>query len=478
VDVESLPFDQFQRYRLVADLVGEVRGGRASLRILDVGGRTALLREFLPADQVDLVDMELSESPGLVLGDGSNLPFRDGSFDVVAAFDTLEHVPPQRRAAFVAECARVSRGHVFLAGPYQAPRVDEAEELLLDFLREKLRVRHRYLEEHRSHGLPDRSSTEDGLAAAGLSVASIGHGNLDRWLVLMCLELYVDHDPILRALGARLFKFYNATLYTSDHREPVYRHVVVGARPGQPLPEARRVLGPAGAPPEAMPALLPLAQELLAFDHQRDALTPELQRVHAVVRSLEDELRQRALVEAAIRADLHGHGATVTALRAELERERAAGTQVKHDLDQDLAGQKATIAALRTEVDVLRAEVDVRGAGLDDLRRGSAASEDRMMALERELAEHREVRRLVEEDLQHHRAQLVAHGHALADREARVEDLHAELTATLERARAAEDDVDRMRKDQADLVRLLRNRVSNLTRAFAWRKYGDPPRGA
>lgn len=468
MDVERLPFDQFQRYRLVADLVGEVRGGRTPLRVLDVGGRTALLREFLPSDQVELVDMEPSDSPGLVLGDGSNLPFRDGSFDVVAAFDTLEHVPPPRRAAFVAECARVSRGHVFLAGPYHAPRVDEAEELLLDFLRHKLRVEHRYLEEHRSNGLPDRSSTEAGLAAAGLSVASIGHGNLDRWLVLMCLELYVDHDPTLRDLGARLFKFYNTTLYASDHREPVYRHVVVGARPGQPLPDAQRVLGPAGAPPDAMPALLPLAQELLAFDHQRDALRPEFERLHGVVRSLVEELRQRALVETTIRADLDGHAATVAALRVELAREQAAGAAVRRDLTQDLAGHKATIAALR-------AEVEIRGAGLDELRRDIGAREDRRLALEREIAEHREVRRLVEEDLQHHRAELLAHGHALADRNARVEDLHAELTATLERARAAEDEVDRLRADGADLVVRLRSRVQNLQRAFARRKFGDPP---
>jgi SAM-dependent methyltransferase len=471
VDVERLPFDQFQRYRLVADLVGEVRDGRPSLRVLDVGGRTALLREFLPADRVDLVDMEASESPGLVLGDGSNLPFRDGSFDVVAAFDTLEHVPPPRRAAFVAECARVSRGHVFIAGPYRAPRVDEAEELLLDFLRHKLRVHHRYLEEHRSHGLPDRAATEAGLSAAGLAVASIGHGNLDRWLVLMCLELYVDHDPTLRALGARLFKFYNTSLYASDHREPVYRHVVVGARPGRGLPDARRVLAAAGAPPEVMPALLPLAQELLAFDHQRDALAPELERLHGVVRSLEEDLRQRALVESELGADLSAHRATVATLHAELAREREAHARAQHDLTQDLAGHRATVATLRSELErfaatevTLAREIEVRGARLGEL--------------ELELTEHRELVRSVEENLQHHRAELRAHGHALADREARVEDLHAELTATLERARAAEDEVDRLRADATDLVRRLRSRSESLRRAFALRKFGDPPRGA
>ena len=90
-DVLDLPFDQYQRYRLVMDLLDEVRGDARTLRILDVGGRTALLRSFLPDDEVVLVDVEASDEPGLVLGDGSALPFADGAFDAVLAFDTLEH---------------------------------------------------------------------------------------------------------------------------------------------------------------------------------------------------------------------------------------------------------------------------------------------------------------------------------------------------------------------------------------------------
>ena len=64
----SLPFDQYQRYRLVADLIDRVRRPDGELRILDIGGRTGLLRKFLPNDRVDLVDLESSDLEGLVLG--------------------------------------------------------------------------------------------------------------------------------------------------------------------------------------------------------------------------------------------------------------------------------------------------------------------------------------------------------------------------------------------------------------------------
>jgi len=47
-DVRELPFDQYQRYRLVADLFGDRGDGGRPLHVLDVGGGTGLLRRFLP----------------------------------------------------------------------------------------------------------------------------------------------------------------------------------------------------------------------------------------------------------------------------------------------------------------------------------------------------------------------------------------------------------------------------------------------
>ena len=77
----------------------------------------------------------------------------------MATFDTLEHVPPARRAAFVSECARVAQRWVFIAGPYQSKEVEEAERILQRFLLDKLEVEHRYLEEHRHNGLPSLADT-------------------------------------------------------------------------------------------------------------------------------------------------------------------------------------------------------------------------------------------------------------------------------------------------------------------------------
>src|SRR5262249_20582325 len=154
----------------------------------------------LPGDRVDLVDLETSGEKGLVLGDGSRLPFSNASYDVVTAFDTLEHVPPDRREAFVAECRRVAVRYVAIVGPYRDPAVEEAERLLQRFLKDKLGVEHRYLEEHRRHGLPDRARVEAQLSTSGAATRSFGHGNLERWLALLCLSMYLDYNHELRGI--------------------------------------------------------------------------------------------------------------------------------------------------------------------------------------------------------------------------------------------------------------------------------------
>lgn len=52
-----------------------------------------------------------------VQADGAALPFRDNSVDVAMANAVLEHVVPERQAAFAGELARVVRRWAFLAVP-------------------------------------------------------------------------------------------------------------------------------------------------------------------------------------------------------------------------------------------------------------------------------------------------------------------------------------------------------------------------
>lgn len=414
-DVLDLPFDQYQRYELVRALLESVRSPGETFQVLDVGGRTALLREFLPADRVELVDVDPSDVDGLILGSGAELPFQSDSVDVVAAFDTLEHVPPALRDAFVAECARVARRYVILAGPYDSPRVAEAEEILLAFLRDRLDWTHRYLEEHRINGLPDAGATRAVLEASGAKVEMLGHGALDRWLLLMCLELYAEHEPMLRELAGRAYRLYNEHLFRSDHGDDVYRHAMVAVFGDAPVPHLRDALdAPGSAPAGATEVFRELGQELMRYDALRDSYAPEMERLHGVVAGLEKDRDEHAESLAVQTKDLEESRKTIATIERDLTETRKSYETVQADLE----GSRETIEALRAEAERERGEVAQILAELQSLREGELA----------ELA---------------HRAELLEEANArLSAQDEEIRAIHDRLHAALERAR----DWERMRE--------------------------------
>jgi len=290
-DTLSMRFDQYQRYKLVADVLERARAGGGPMDVLDVGGRTALLRRFLP-DRIVLLDLETSPESGLVLGSGSQMPFQDKSFDVVAAFDTLEHVPVAAREAFVRECARVARRFVVLAGPYEHPRVVEAEVVLQRFIAEKLGGSVRHLDEHRHHGLPDREAVERQLASLGATVRGLPHGNLERWLACQCVAFYMDWHPSLQGLSEAFHRFYNRSLYPSDHAEPVYRYVVVAAMGAEQLPAFDGLLAPPQTPPGSVGLFRELVGELAAFERGRGESAGAQSQVQAQIEGLSRSLEE------------------------------------------------------------------------------------------------------------------------------------------------------------------------------------------
>ena len=90
----------------------------AAVRVLEIGCGIGLLTQRLRPLLADVwgIDPSISSlgyaaAPGdhLIAADGLSTPFADESFDLVIAVCVLHHVPVDRRAAFLAEAARITR---------------------------------------------------------------------------------------------------------------------------------------------------------------------------------------------------------------------------------------------------------------------------------------------------------------------------------------------------------------------------------
>ena len=404
--LEELPFDQYQRYRLIADLCGSLRGDGAPLSILDVGGRTGILRRFLPGERVELVDVDPSDVEGLVLGEGQRLPFGDGAVDAVVAADTLEHVPTDRREAFVKECCRVARRWAVLAGPYQQERVERAEELLQGFLREKLGVRHRYLDEHRTLGLPDRAAVEGWCREAGAgSTFAIGHGNLDRWLTLLTLELYLDEEPALRPLARGLYRFYSSALYATDRGGLVYRHALVASIDGTPPPSPEELFGAGDLEGPAAESIGSVLAELAAFDRERDVFLAERERLEGEIGRRDEDLEGHRESLAKAEKDMEEHRESLAKAERDLEGHRESLATAERDLEghreslataeRDLRGHRESLATAEKDLrghqgSLAQVQEDLEGhrATLAELREVREEERGRHEARERELSEY------------------------------------------------------------------------------------------
>lgn len=229
-DAVRLPFDQYQRYSGAARVVDRLVGD-ADYSMLEVGGAPGFPEVFFAASRLAVVDRFGTHEGNFVVVDGARLPFDDETFDVVVTLDTLEHIVPEDRPAFLAECRRVSRDLVVLSAPHATAHVVEAELALQSFVTARFGEVFATLQEHADRGLPLAEDTAAGLGADGWACVSMPSGYLPRWLMGM-----VAHHELL-AVGVPelpdLHAFYNRLMGPFDNQEPGYRRLVVASR-GRP----------------------------------------------------------------------------------------------------------------------------------------------------------------------------------------------------------------------------------------------------
>ncbi|MBI5663591.1 MAG: tetratricopeptide repeat protein [Nitrospirae bacterium] len=221
----KLSFDQYQRYKMVTDIINGSRS-KSALNILDIGSGPVNISEFLPEDKITRMDTESRNEEGYVCGSALKMPFQDGSFDVVISCDMFEHIKPHEREMFLTEINRVSRDMFIIACPFNSGEVEKAEAMVNSFYKHLFGHEHKWLVEHRESGLPSLEELKAWIHTKGYETEVLHNGSLDTWLPMMFLGTYLEKQGEWD-IHSRLNNIYIHEIYSVDDYPPAYRNVVV-----------------------------------------------------------------------------------------------------------------------------------------------------------------------------------------------------------------------------------------------------------
>lgn len=228
--LKELAFDLYERYILLERIGQFFRPRDSTYNVLDVGGHTepfwpgfpSLAGALLPDARAVVVDMiPTAALQNYVRANGTQLPFRDGAFDLVCSLDTLEHIPGECRPGFLTELIRVTRDGLYLAFPFDSVTNRWAESVMVEYANVVLKKPIASLLEHRKFGLPDRESVAYLLGGNSHPWVGFGQGNTDVWLLTMLTyhTLRMPGTDFVHELNRRFNQAYAA----EDWEEPHHR---------------------------------------------------------------------------------------------------------------------------------------------------------------------------------------------------------------------------------------------------------------
>jgi hypothetical protein len=237
----DVPFDQFSRQFQVMTIINSLRKNDESYKILDVGGYKGRTADFLPQDQVTVMDLFDVKEDGYVKGSALDMPFKDDSFDYIMSFDVLEHIPSSKRATFVRECARVAKKGVIICAPHKTDANELAEQSLNDLYKRLHGEEHRWLKEHIAYGIPDFEAIEKLLQKQALQTVAFPSNKTRLWVDMQQAIFTNSLYPLASEQVTKLNTYYNKHFEYDggETAEGSYRLILCGFRDTQTAEQVR-----------------------------------------------------------------------------------------------------------------------------------------------------------------------------------------------------------------------------------------------
>lgn len=172
------------------------------LRILEVGSGSRGITRFYGGRVIGVdIEPEKYGSPRLIFlkASATNLPFKDGSFDVVLSVDTLEHLTRKDMIKMVQEADRVARKHILFT--YPAGFTKYHEKIVKTWKRSHLT---KSLEEHLHGGTATGHEIPDALKGKNYNIVK-EYGIHPRISYCLC---YLEQRLITKILSRTLLKIF------------------------------------------------------------------------------------------------------------------------------------------------------------------------------------------------------------------------------------------------------------------------------
>lgn len=368
------PFEIYQQYKVVVEILQFLRQElkQERLTILLVGGVSAedntqadhVVRGFLPADEVVVVDPYCDNAGGRDIQALTQLPLKSEAFDVSIILDSLVNYGEHERKPLVDEILRTAKHIAIIGSPFNSSATRLCEQFLHEYGYATFGQNLPVIRRHTQVGLPELSDVLKLLHARQLDYKDFPSSEINLWLSLNLFKLYLQGLPNSKVLCQMVDRYYNENFYLNDHRSPSYRQfIIVNKNKSLRTVQAaydffrtrRRRKEPETDPKETFFLMISLinlwtrGEQLNQYREREDLLKQQLDEAQKQLLQLERKVAgQRQSI-----TDKDGQLKSLTETLKEKDREILSQTSIVAKREEEILQLNRQITRLRSSVEVL-----------------------------------------------------------------------------------------------------------------------------
>jgi len=334
-------FDQYSRYLAVSKVFDAVADSK-NTAVLDVGsGDECILGNMLAEHAFTFIDPLLADKEGESFGNHEYLAgtifdsrLDDCSFGAVTSIDVLEHIPKDKREAFLARVSELATDLVVLAFPCEELPSEELDKELNEKYRSIFGKDYPWLEEHFEFGMPSLDDVDAFFRSKGWHTCRFGQGHIPWLSEFLGFSLAGLEEEVLSNAVSSFSLVFNEIAAGYDMVPPFYRYVFVASK--KDISDHLTDLFSSKQLETDMPALTDQLRKTFY-----DCILKEGKAGSVVLSELREQLQASQVNEAAISEQWQLSQANEAAISEQLQASQANEAAISEQLQASQANEAA-----------------------------------------------------------------------------------------------------------------------------------------